>query len=304
MEEAKGVPKDHLYEIEYLIWRKPLPICSYINSFDSFFSTAGLLKFAAAMAIVLQSVIFRAFMRFLVGLTSFKTDSARVRFLMVSVLMIFFYNFGVMFLIAPLNFGTDHLTLFLGGVYTDFNAHWFDEIGNLIIKQLIIATILPLILVIIFWMAKSSVRCYDQGVCCRYSLRPNKTKLRTFSSFAFVYGGGDFMIFNQYAHMVVLVWVAFLFAPGIPILFLISLWGLLVLYYVNRVNLAYFSQRPKDHNKKVLFTALRLMRVGPFLYVLMGAWVYSNPQVFMDAVEKLKYDQIFTDPEHTFEQLC
>ena len=95
------------------------------------------------------------------------------------------------------------------------------------------------------------------------------------------------MIFNQYAHMVVLVWVAFMFAPGIPILFLISLWGLVLLYFVNRANLAYFSQRPKDHNKKVLFTALRLMRFGPFLYVTMGAWVYSNPQVFKDAVEKI-----------------
>ena len=111
------------------------------------------------------------------------------------------------------------------------------------------------------------------------------------------------MIFNQYAQMVVLTWVTFMFAPGIPVLFLISLWGLVLLYFVNRANLAYFSQRPKDHNKKVLFTALRLMRVGPFLYVTMGAWVYSNPQVFKDAVEKIRYDQIFTDPDHTFRQL-
>lgn len=79
----------------------------------------------------------------------------------VSVLMIFFFHFGVMFLIAPINFETDRFTLFLGGVYTDFNAHWFNEIGNLIIKQLIIATILPLILVTLFWIVKSSIRCFD-----------------------------------------------------------------------------------------------------------------------------------------------
>ena len=133
-EKAKGVPSDHEYYVEFLFIRKPIPICSYVNNFDSLFSLASLLNFSSAMAIVLQSVIFRAFMRFLVGLTSFKTDSARVRFLTVSVLMIFFYNFGVMFLIAPLNFETDHFTLFLGGVYTDFNAHWFNEIGDLIIK--------------------------------------------------------------------------------------------------------------------------------------------------------------------------
>ena len=49
------------------------------------------------------------------------------------------------------------------------------------------------------------------------------------------------MIFNQYAQMIVLTWVCFMFGPGVPVLFPITLFGLVLLYYTNRVNLAYFS---------------------------------------------------------------
>ena len=48
-------------------------------------------------------------------------------------------------------------------------------------------------------------------------------------------------------------------------------------------------------------TALRLLRVAPFLYVAMGAWVYSNQQVFKDQVTKLHYGQIFMNSDHTFD---
>ena len=80
---------------------------------------------------------------------------------MVGVLAIFFFQFGIMFLIAPLNFDANHIKLFFNGIYTDFNEHWFDEIGNLIIKQLIIATLLPAILLTLFAIVKSSLRCVD-----------------------------------------------------------------------------------------------------------------------------------------------
>lgn len=103
-----------------------MPICEHVNGFHSLISLPSLFNFASLMSIVIQSAIFRAIFVCLTQLTSFKSDTARVRFTTVSVLLIFFYNFGIMYLIAPLNFNTEKLELFFNGLYTDFNQHWFD----------------------------------------------------------------------------------------------------------------------------------------------------------------------------------
>lgn len=95
------------------------------------------------------------------------------------------------------------------------------------------ASLLPLIIMTLLWVVKSLLRCKDQGKCL-FKFRPQKTKKRTIQSFVFLYGGSNFMIFNHIAQMVVLVWVAFLFAPGIPILFPMALFGITLLYYTNR----------------------------------------------------------------------
>ena len=76
--------------------------------------------------------------------------------------------------------------------------------------------------------------------------------------------------------MLVLTWVTFMFAPGLPILFPICLLGLVILYAINRVDLAYYCIRPKDYNAKVYKTPLKLLKFAPALYICMGAWVYSN----------------------------
>mmetsp|Transcript_32756 Transcript_32756/g.40537 ORF Transcript_32756/g.40537 Transcript_32756/m.40537 type:complete len:101 (-) Transcript_32756:798-1100(-) len=99
--------------------------------------------------------------------------------------------------------------------------------------------------------------------------------------------------------MIVLVWVTFLFAPGLPVLFPVALFGIVVLYYTNRASLAYFCSRPKDYNTKVMQTTLNLLKIAPFFYITMGAWVYSNQQVFKDEVNSIKYSQIFMDSGHT-----
>ena len=76
--------------------------------------------------------------------------------------------------------------------------------------------------------------------------------------------------------MLVITWVTFLFGPGIPILFPIALFGMIVLYLTNRVSLAYFNRRPPGYDNKMNEMTLKLLGFAPIFYVLMGFWVYSN----------------------------
>ena len=76
--------------------------------------------------------------------------------------------------------------------------------------------------------------------------------------------------------MLVITWVTFLFAPGLPILFPIALFGMIVLYVTNRYQLAYWNRRPPIYDQKMNITAIKMLAVAPILYILVGAWIYSN----------------------------
>ena len=86
----------------------------------------------------------------------------------------------------------------------------------------------------------------------------------------------DFDIHYQYSQMLVLTFVTFLFAPGLPILFPIALFGMIVLYVTNRVCLAYWHRRPPVYDYKMNKMTLKMLGFAPLLYAGMGAWVYSN----------------------------
>ena len=73
-----------------------------------------------------------------------------------------------------------------------------------------------------------------------------------------------------------IVFVTFLFAPGLPILLPIALFGLTVQYLTNKVALAYYVKRPPVYDSEMNYRMLKMLKLAPLLYVCMGAWIYSN----------------------------
>ena len=98
--------------------------------------------------------------------------------------------------------------------------------------------------------------------------------------------------------MLVITWCTFLFAPGMPILFPIALFGMVVLYITNRIQLAYWHRRPPIYDQKMNETTIGMLSVAPALYLLSGAWVFSNQQAFTNTVQPLKNGELFQGPQH------
>lgn len=121
----------------------------------------NILYYSISIFIVLQSLIARAIFTGLAKMTSFKTETARVRFMTFSVFLIFFFNYGIMFLIAPINIDSEFMTTFFAGVYTDFSTHWFNQIGGLIVTSQLIVAVMPPITLFINWLIASMLYCYD-----------------------------------------------------------------------------------------------------------------------------------------------
>ena len=100
--------------------------------------------------------------------------------------------------------------------------------------------------------------------------------------------------------MLVIVWIAFLFGSGLPILFPIGLFGLVVLYVTNRFSLAYLCRAPPVYDEKMNMTTIKLLKMAPLLYVCVGAWIFSNQQTFYNTVTPNKGQDIFMPSDHKF----
>ena len=73
-----------------------------------------------------------------------------------------------------------------------------------------------------------------------------------------------------------IVYQTFLFAPGLPILFPIALFGLVIQLVTNKLALAYFNKRPTVYDVQINYYMLRVLKAAPLLYIAVAAWVYSN----------------------------
>ena len=100
--------------------------------------------------------------------------------------------------------------------------------------------------------------------------------------------------------MLVIVWIAFLFGSGLPILFPIGLFRLVVLYVTNRFTLAYLCRAPPVYDEKMNMTTIKLLKMAPLLYVCVGAWIFSNQQTFYNTVTPNTGQDIFMPSSHKF----
>ena len=78
--------------------------------------------------------------------------------------------------------------------------------------------------------------------------------------------------------------MAFLFGPMLPILFVYAFLGMLILYILLRVRLAYSVRRFPSYSQKQNKCMLYLLRYCPIIYTVVATWLYSNQQVFQNTV--------------------
>ena len=76
----------------------------------------------------------------------FASVSRRTQMIFVSVLLVFFTNYGVLYILTPSTyFKTTISKRELEGVFSDYNAFWFNDIGYQVSFSMVIEAIFPVI---------------------------------------------------------------------------------------------------------------------------------------------------------------
>jgi len=77
------------------------------------------------------------------------------------VFLVYFMNYGVVYLMAPMMIEIPILNIYFTGIYPDFNTSWFQDIGHLIISVSIINAIMPPVMLAVDWLLQNILRSID-----------------------------------------------------------------------------------------------------------------------------------------------
>ena len=80
------------------------------------------------------------------------------------------------------------------GIFHDFDAIWFSEIGRMIVTSFLIIIIEPPLEFLAFFFLRYLLKAYDQCKCFWPKRMPNKTKKKTISGYKALYEGPHFDI--------------------------------------------------------------------------------------------------------------
>ena len=118
--------------------------------------------------------------------------------------------------------------------------------------------------------------------CCFW--RRLKTWCVSEGQYVSKYNGMEYLIYYKYSTMMNIVYVTFMYGMGVPSLFLVGLFSLILYLIQEKLALAYFFKTPPAYNDQLGNLALWMITFAPVFFYLFGYWMMSNPEIFYNDV--------------------
>lgn len=103
-----------------------------------------------------------------------------------------------------------------------------------------------------------------------------KTKKTSRGPFKAVYQGSDYVIHFKYSGILNIVYIAFMYGMGLPLLFPIAAASIFSQWICERYNVAYVHRLPPTLDDKLTNNAINLLKWAPLLFCFNSYWMLSN----------------------------
>lgn len=170
-------------------------------------------------------------------------------------------------------------------------------VGVQIQKTMLIQAFMPYIQVVMLYVLKFLPRYLDSKLSMFKKIP--KTKCVTIQQYINVYAGPEVSIHFRYSSFLNLVFVTCTYGLAIPMLFPITLVGILNIYVVERAQFAYFYRKPPMFDNHLNNRALTFLKKGPLLLLCFSYWLLGNRQMFFNEGFQKEYQNDIIDPEHS-----
>ena len=249
--------------------------------------------------IVGASFAIRYLIIFLSEKIRFFSFTEETQFALTSVFWITFLNYGIIYLVAAWDCRNSHIpfvTKLFDGLYPDFNALWFNDIGVLIVAIMLANLYWPQLEFFMYWGIRLLYRMWDQRTL--FPTNERNTRCKTPQAFEEIYSGPPFELSYKYSYILVVTYITFLFGAGVPILFPIAYVSLLGFYIVERLMMAYSYRRPPMFGTETNQVCLKALLGAPVVYCVFAMWMFNNQQVFENKLVANKGQHLFADSDH------
>ena len=91
-----------------------------------------------------------------------------------------------------------------------------------------------------------------------------------------LYLGPEFIINYRVSWVMTVVYVTMFYGLGMPLLFPIAFFSLLLIYSFERYHLAYTYQKPPVMNHETIKIGLSFIHFTPLILLMNGFWMLSN----------------------------
>lgn len=222
-----------------------------------------------------------------------KSSEAISNFIYLLSVTAFTSIFVILILGAKLDFVPIFGKYLKDGKNRDFTWEWYMEIGSFFIYRMIILTMGPIIEVVTATPVKKLLQYIFRRKCLYASNA--KTMWQYYNSEL----GAPWLFENNLFKLGNVLLMAFMFGPGIPIMFPLAFVYALINESTLRYQLAYQCRSPFNYSMEMNITFVRFCALLPVLYSSFGLWMYSNRQIYDNAVLPKAFANGLQDHSHT-----
>ena len=162
-----------------------------------------------------------------------------------------------------------------GGLESDFDQSWFKVIGNTLVGTMIFTAIFPIMEAFGFFALRLLFRILDRG----FTTDPYTTSKTSIQAYINSYAGPVYMMHFKYSALLNIIFVTMTYGFGIPILFPIAAFAILVLYLVEKTMLYYAYRLPPMYDERLSQSVLNMLNYAPLFFLGFGYWMASNKQM-------------------------
>ena len=210
----------------------------------------------------------------LVKWVGYKTETMKLLQTTKVTFIVQFFNTGFLLLLVNANLKDQPLSFGLnGGPYSDFDDDWFLVIGNALVGTLIFTSVFPIMEAFGFYSMRLGFRFLDKKWI---SFEPYLTNKTSIQGYVKTYAGPAYAMHFKYASLLNITFITFLYGYGIPLLFPVATFAILVLYLVEKTMLYYAYQQPPMYDKTLSQNVYSNMLWAPVFYCAFAYWMSTN----------------------------
>lgn len=167
-------------------------------------------------------------------------------------------------------------SLFLVGIYDEFNSQWFLNIGSALLITHAFMLVLPHIFVVLEACGVCVERCMDRR--CTFDTK-NTSKIIQ-SDYEDLYTGPNEVLEVRYGQVLATIFVTLTFCAGIPLLLPLTFGILFVQYWVDKFLVFQYYRKTAYFTKKLSAFVVSMLPIAIIIHYVFAGMVFSNPYMF------------------------